>query len=156
MASEELIEQSITATFQEIKKYSPDDYAKIESDPHLKEATTEVARSAAAEEVDFDLEFLQNPGEEVVGLLTDRLSEERIQMIKEAFSIPTFDMEVIHYKRKRGVHPLARVEFRMDGEEFLPPIELVTPDNINWAKILQYASIVIEAVMLAMQAAGIK
>ena len=44
----------------------------------------------------------------------------------------------------------------MEGEEFLPPKELVTADNINWAKILQYASIVIEAVMLAMQAAGIK
>ena len=156
MASKELIEQSIKETFQEIKKRAPDDYAKIESDPHLKEATTEAARSAAAEEVDFDREFLQNPGEEVVGLLTDNLSEERIQMIKEAFSIPTFDMEVIHYKRKRGVHSLGRVEFMMEGEEFLPPIELVTPDNINWAKILQYASIVIEAVMLAMQAAGIK
>ena len=156
MASEILIEKSIKATFQEIKKYAPDDYAKIESDPHLKEATTEAARIAAAEEVDFDREFLQNPGEEVVGLLTDNLSEERIQMIKEAFSIPTFDMEVIHYKRKRGVHSLGRVEFMMEGEEFLPPKELVTADDINWVKILQYASIVIESVMLAMQAAGIK
>ena len=105
MASKELIKQSIKATFQEIKKYSPDEYAKIESDPHLKEATTEVARSAAAEEVDFDREFLQNPGEEVVCLPTDNLSEERIQMIKEAFSIPTFDMEVIHYKRKKEFIP---------------------------------------------------
>ena len=96
MASKELIEQSIKETFQEIKNRAPDDYAKIESDPHLKEATTEVARSAVAEEVDFDREFLQNPGEEVVGLLSDNLSEERIQIIKEAFSIPTFDMEVIH------------------------------------------------------------
>ena len=108
MAIEILIEKSIKATFQEIKKYAPDDYAKIESDPHLKEATTEAARIAAAEEVDFDREFLQNPGEEVVGLLTDNLSEERIQMIKEAFSMPTFDMEVIHYKRK---------------EEFIPWVE---------------------------------
>ena len=44
----------------------------------------------------------------------------------------------------------------MEGEEFLPPIELVTANDVNWAKILQYAGIVIEAVMLAMQAAGIK
>ena len=156
MASPELIEKSVEATFQEIKKYAPDDYAKIESDPYLKEAITEAARSEAAEEVDFDREFLQNPGEEVVGLLTDKLSEERVQMIQEAFSIPTFDMEVIHYKRKRGIQSLARVEFRMEGEEFLPPIELVTANDINWAKIWQYASIVIETVMLAMQAAGIK
>ena len=139
IATSELIEQSrsIEATFQEIKKYAPDDYAKIESGPHLKAGTTEVARSAAPEEVDFDREFLQNPGEEVVGLLTDRLSEERIQMIQEAFTIPTFDMEVIHYKRKKGVQSLGRVEFRMEGEEVVQPKELVTADDIHWAKSLQ-------------------
>ena len=135
MATSELIEKSIEATFQEIKKYAPDDYAKIKSGPHLKGATTEVARSAAAEEVDFDREFLQTSGKEVFGLLTDRLFEERLHMIQEAFTIPTSHKDVICYKRKKGVHSLGGVEFRMEGEEFLPPEEFVTADDIDWAKI---------------------
>ena len=149
-----LIKKAVEETFDEIKKYSPDVYKKIESDPYLKEITTEEANKSAAEEVDFDRDVLQNPAEEVVGLLTDSLPVERIQLVQEAFSIPTFDMEIIQFKRRKDGNLLARVEFTMQGEEFLPPMELVTRDDINWAKILQYASIAIEAVMFAMQAAG--
>ena len=150
-----LIKKAVEETFDEIKKYSPDVYKKIESDPYLKEITTEEANKSAAEEVDFDRDVLQNPAEEVVGLLTDSLPVERIQLVQEAFSIPTFDMEIIQFKRRKDGNLLARVEFTMQGEEFLPPMELVTRDDINWAKILQYASIAIEAVMFSMQAAGI-
>ena len=156
MASSELIEKSVEATFEEIKKYAPDDYAKIESDPYMKEAITDIARKAATEQVDFDRTVLQNPGTEVLSLLTDSLPEERIHMIQEAFNIPTFDMEVIHHKEKREDHSLARVEFKMEGKEFLPPIELVKAHDIDWARIMLYASIVVETVMLAVQAAGIK
>ncbi|XP_068757211.1 uncharacterized protein [Montipora capricornis] len=157
MANPEIVQKSVEATFEEMKKYSPEEYAKIEADPHLKEFIAEAATFAAGEEVAFDREFLQNPGEEVVSLLTGTLSVERIQLIQEALTIPTFDMtlEIIPYKNTKG-NDVMLAEFKMEDEEFLPPMEIETLDGINRAKVFQYASIVIEAVMLAMQAAGIK
>ncbi|XP_068757210.1 uncharacterized protein [Montipora capricornis] len=297
MASTEIVQKSVEATFDEIKSNSPEDYAKIEADPYLKEVITEAATSTAGEEVAFDREFLQNPGEEVVSLLTGTLPLERIQLIQEALTILTFDMtleiiprqkkrrsnravspeltmgdedlgefeervsedyprieevrsvlelvsideikpvtgvegelnhedklsslhslhlhakpmtslplksstldrtrkripsrrtgtrpvdihsqkppakpmkpippplrcspfdatlEIIPSRKERGSNDVMLAEFKMEDEEFLPPLEIETLDDIDRAKVLQYASIVIEAVMLAMQAAGIK
>ena len=156
MASQGLIKKSVNETFEEFKKYSPADYKKILSDPAWKETITDVAKSAAAEEIDFDRMFLQNPGEEVVSLLTETLPPERIQLVQQALFIPTFDMKIIQQDERRGLNYLASVEFWSEGDEFLPSMVIQSLDEINKAKIWQYASIVIESVMLAMQAAGIK
>ena len=44
------------------------------------------------------------------------------------------------------------VQFTREGEEFLPSRELARGPGIDGVKILQYASIVVEAVMLVIQA----
>ncbi|XP_068753621.1 mucin-3A-like isoform X2 [Montipora capricornis] len=153
MATTEIVQKSVEATFKEMKKYSPEDYAKIEADPRFKESITEAATRAAREQVEFDREFLHNRGEDIVSLLKERLSMERIQLIQEAFTIPTFDMTL---KRIRnGGKDVMLVEFKMEDEEFRPPLKIETPDDINGAKVWQYASIAIEGFMFLKAAAGL-
>lgn len=154
MATTEIVQNSVEATFNEMKKYSPNDYTKIEADPRFKASINEAATRAAREQVEFHRLFLHNCGKDVFSLLKESgLSMERIQMIEKAFTIPTFDMTL---KRiQNGGKDVMWVEFKMKDDEFRPPLKIETPDDISGAKYWQYASIAIEAVMFVKQAAGI-
>ena len=154
----EIVQKSVEATFEEVKKCFPENYAKIAADPHLRESITEEATFIAIEQAALDREFLQNRREEVVSVLTEFLSMDRIQLIEESLTIPTFDMtlEIIPDKDTKEGKDVMIAKFKMEDEEFLPPLEIKTRDGINRAKFLQYSSIAIETFTFATQAVGIK
>lgn len=158
MATPEIVQKSVEATFEEMKKYFPEGYAKIAADPHLRESITEEATFAAREQAALAREFLLNRREEVVSRITEFLSMDRIQLIEESLTIPTFDMtlEIIPDKNTKEGKDVMFAKFKMEDEEFLPPLEIKTLDGINRAKVLQYSSIVIETFTFAKQAVGIK
>ena len=147
----EKVSQAVEGALEQIKKNAPEEFSKLNADPKLKDAITEAAREAAAEEVRLADEFASRPDQDIRRRLSRHLPEERIKLIEEALSIPTFRMEII--KKSDGKY---WVQLTRKGEEFLPGRELATVADTKWSSVLQEASILVEAVLLVMQAVGIK
>jgi len=151
MATENVkISQAVEGALEQIKENAPEEFSKLNADPKLKDAITEAARAAAAEELQLADEFASKPGQDIRERLSRHLPEDRIKLIEEALSIPTFRMEIT--KRSDGKY---WVQLTRKGEDFLPGRELATVADIEWSSILQEASIVVEAVLLVMHAVGI-
>jgi len=147
----EKVSQAVEGALEQIKKNAPEEFSKLNADPKLKDAITEAAREAAAEEVRLADEFASRPDQDIRRRLCKHLPEERIKLIEEALSIPTFRMEII--KKSDGKY---WVQLTRKGQEFLPGRELATVADTKWSSVLQEASILVEAVLLVMQAVGIK
>ncbi len=82
--------------------------------------------------------------------LAKHISKKKLEMVKEGLTIPTYALHI----RKLG--DISFVDIVRDGEEFLKPIMLSTREDILQANELQYASIVIESIILLAQVIGIK
>ncbi|KAJ7331252.1 hypothetical protein OS493_020036 [Desmophyllum pertusum] len=150
-ADNKKITQAVEETLEYIKTNAPEEFSKINADPKVRDAITEAARSAAAEQVKLAHEFASRPDQDIRKRLAKHLPDDRIKLIEEALCIPTFCMEIT--PKRDGKH---QVQLTRGGEEFLPRRELGTAADIDWAKLKQYASIIVEAVMLVIQAVGIK
>ena len=83
--------------------------------------------------------------------LADHLPPHRIKMIEEGLTIPTYKISI--NKKKAGKHT---VEFTRDGKIFKQTMKLETLNDVEYATIMQYASIIVEAILLVVQAVGIK
>lgn len=152
----DIIRDAVEGALHQMAQYAPEEYSAMRDDPMIEESIREAARAAAAEEVRLAHEFAIRPGQDIRKRLAKHLPEDGIKLIEEALTIPTFNMEIT--QNSVGTH---FVQLTREGEEFLPGRELSAGyrgqyDDINWAKIMQYASIVVEAVMLALQAVGVK
>ena len=147
----EKISEAVQGALAFIKKNAPEEHSKLIADDKLKDTITAAARKAAEEEVKLAHEFASQPQQDIRKQLEKYLPEDRIRLIEKALTIPTFHMEI--RKMVNGKH---RAQMTREGEEFLSPRELKTKADIDWSKILQYASIVVEAVMLVMQVVGIR
>ena len=141
------ISEAVEGALAQIKTNAPEEHSKLIADGKLKDAITTAAREAADEEVKLAHEFASQPEQDIRKRLEKHLPEDRIRLIEKALTIPTFRMEIS--KMDNGKH---LVQLTREGEEFLPSRELVASADIFWATILQYASVVVEAVMLVMQA----
>jgi len=150
-ANKEKISQAVEGALEQIKKNAPEEFSKLNADPKLKNAINEAARAAATEEVQLADEFASQPDQDIRKRLSKHLPEDRIKLIDEALSIPTFRMEIT--KKSDGKY---WVQLTREGEEFLPGRELATVADIDWSSNLQKASILVEAVLLCMQAVGLK
>ena len=146
-----IIHQSVEDAMLELEQHAPNEYKAMTNDPMMEDYIREAASRAAREELKLAKEFAIRPDQDIRKRFEKYLPEDGIKLIEESLTIPTFSMEII--ENSPGTY---LAQFTREGEEFLPEIELKTVADIDWAKIIQYASIVIEAVMLAMQAAGIK
>ena len=147
----EKISQAVKGALEQIEKNAPEEYSKLSADPKLKAAITEAARASATEEVTLAQEFASQPDRDIRKRLAKHLPEDRIKLIEEALSIPTFRMEIT--KKADGKY---WVQSTRGGKEFFPGKVLATVADIKSASILQEASIVVEAVLLVLQAAGLK
>ena len=145
------ITQAVEGALEQIKKNAPNEFSKLNADPKLKDAITEAARAAAAEEVKLAHEFTSRPDENIRERLAKHLPQTRIKMIEEALSIPTFRMEITQKSDGKYLVQLTR-----KGKEFLPGRQLATVADAKWASVLQEASILVEAILLVMQAVGIE
>ena len=147
----EKISEAVQGALAFIKKNAPEEHSKLIADDKLKDTITAAARKAAEEEVKLAHEFASQPQQDIRKRLEKYLPEDRIRLIEKALTIPTFHMEI--RKMVNGKH---RVQMTREGEEFLSPRELKMKADIDWSKIRQYASIVVEAAMLVMQVVGIR
>ena len=149
-AENETVSQAVKGALEEIQQNAPEEFSKMSADSKLREAITEAARAAASEEVKLAHEFTSRPDQDIRERLAKYLPEDRIKLIEEALSIPTFRMEITQKSDGKYV-----VQMTREGEEFLPGKELATVADIEWASILQEASILVEAILLVMSAVGI-
>ena len=147
----EKISQAVKGALEQIEKNAPEEYSKLSVDPKLKAAITEAARASATEEVKLAQEFASQPDRDIRKRLAKYVPEDRIKLIEEALSIPTFRMEIT--KKADGKY---WVQSTRGGKEFFPGKVLATVADIKSASIEQEASIVVEAVLLILQAVGVK
>ena len=152
MASEDkIVTEAVEGALKQIEKNAPEEFAKLNADPKLKNAIIEAARKAATEQVQLAQEFTSRPDQDIRKRLAKHLPEDRIKLIEEALSIPTFRLDIT--KKTDGKY---EAQLTREGEEFLPGKQLATVADIVSISFLQQASILVEAVFLVMQAVGIK
>ena len=142
------VENVLKTTLQYIEQHEEAEYKMLQKDSQKMDELTKVIRSAAEEYMRLEAiqDIDKNPGE-----LARHLPPQRIKMIKEGLTIPTYKINI--NRREKGK---PTVDFTRDGKTFKPTIELATLNDIDYAKMLQYASIIVEAVLLVLQAVGIK
>ncbi|XP_038062354.1 uncharacterized protein LOC119732824 [Patiria miniata] len=145
----DIITKACNGALEEIQKKAPAEYAKLNADPDKKAKLIQAANSAATECVKLAEEFADKPHENIAERLAKHLSGERIKLIQGGLSIPTFRMDIT----KSAGNSLA--QFTRGGEQFLTARALATSVDIDWATIKQYGSVLVEAVLLVMSAAGI-
>lgn len=152
MATEDkIVSEAVEGALKQIEKNAPEEFAKLNADPKLKDAIIKAATKAATEQVQLSQEFASRPDQDIRRRLVKHLPEDRMKLIEEALSIPTFRLDIT--KKTDGKY---EAQFTREGEEFLPGKQLATVADITSISFLQQASILVEAVFLVLQAVGIK
>ncbi|XP_072031124.1 uncharacterized protein [Amphiura filiformis] len=148
---EDIITQACDGALELIRKKSPERYADLEADPAKKEKLSQAARATATECVQLAAEFADKPGTDIAQRLAKHLSADRIKLIRAGLSIPTFRMDVTQKDNGRYC-----VELTRDDKSFMSGTRVFFGTNdVDWAIQNQYASILVEAVLLVMSAVGI-
>lgn len=145
-----IVDRAVQGAFADIEKNDPDSFAKLNADRAKKDELTKMARAAAEEQVKLAKELKGEP-KDVAEILLKHLPRDRVEMIKSGLSIPTYTLDIA--KQEDG-HFWCSVT--RDRKEFRPSIKLATVAGVDAATWLQYASIIVEAVLLVLQAVGIK
>jgi hypothetical protein len=149
LEDKEIIENVVKKTIQEMEQRAPIQMHRLKQDDEKYQKILSAARKSATEQVTMSKEFADQPSDILVRL-KKHLPEERIKMIQAGLSLPTYRLDIT--KSPEGHHT---VSLKREDEMFLASRNLMTMVDIDWTKIMQYASIVVEAVMLVLSAVGI-
>ncbi len=149
LEDKEIIENVVKKTIQEMEQRAPIQMHRLKQDDEKYQKIISAARKSATEQVTMSKEFADQPSDILVRL-KKHLPEERIKMIEAGLSLPTYRLDIT--KSPEGHHT---VSLKREDEMFLASRNLMTMVDIDWTKIMQYASIVVEAVMLVLSAVGI-
>ena len=146
----DIIDKAIAGSLKDLQTRAPDEFRKLTQD-QLEELKT-AARNAAEEEVKLSkvLHASLSHGE-IESILEKHLPKERVELIKNGLTIPTYQMRLS--KQPEG-H--VRVDITRDGTELMPSFLLSTNADLLKASWIQIASIVVEAVLLVLSAVGVK
>ena len=145
----EVVENAVRETMRELEQRAPIQMQRLKKDHEKYEKVVRAAREAATEQVTLAKEFADQPSD-ILARLRKHLPEDRVKMIQVSLTHPTYRLDIV--KSAVGHHV---VNVTRGGEEFLPPRDLLAMADIDWASIMQYASIVVEAVLLVLSAIGI-
>ncbi len=133
MAANNTIEKVLMTTLEQFEKFeNPADFKVVKDDSKKMDELVGIIRNAAEE-------YLQL--EQIPGLDTNpdelgkRLPPHRIEMIKEGLTIPTYKINIT----KRGAGGNHSVDITRDGKPFKPSRELITLEDVDSTKVLQYA-----------------
>ena len=148
-----IVESAVQAVLDDIEKYSPEDFRKLNANPAKKAEILLAARKAAEEEVKHAEEFRGDSGEprNVEERLAKYLPQGRIDMIKEGLNIPTYRLDIA--KKSDGHY---HVDITRGGKELMPSRVLITTADVASSTWVQYASIIVEGILLVIQAVGVK
>ena len=149
MVEEGIIDNAVKEALQDIEKNAPEVFKKLSADPKALDEVKDAARQIAAEELKMSEHFPCTESE-IATQLSKHLPETRVKAIKEGLAIPTYQMRL--NKRPDGK---VWADITREGKTFMPSVQLDTTSNIDIATYIQMASIIVEAVLLGMSAAGI-
>ena len=152
--SKKIVERAVNGAFADAEKYAPKEFKEIlQADPQKKEAFRKAVKEAAEEELKLAAEFSKQTGtpEEVAECLKKHYPEHRLELVKTALQIPTYQLQI--GKKPDGYH---WVDITRSGKKFMDPVCLASASSINTSKWIQIASIVVEAILLVCQAVGIE
>ena len=147
----DIVERCVTTALADIEKYAPEEFEKLEKDPTVKKSVVKAARDAATEHLKLAEEFSTKPTENIEERLSKHLPKHRVDLIKTGLQVPTYQLNIA--RRSDGHH---WVDIIRDGKPFMESIKLDTAASIEKASWIQIASIIVEAVLLVLQAVGIK
>ena len=147
----DIVERCVTTALADIERYAPEEFEKFEKDPTIKQSVVQAARDAATEHLKLAEEFSTKPTENIEERLSKYLPKHRVDLIKTGLQVPTYQLNIA--RRSDGHH---WVDIIRDGEPFMESIKLDTAASIEQASWIQIASIIVEAVLLVLQAVGIK
>ena len=147
----DIIERAVNAAWADSEKYAPQEFKQLQADQEKKRALIQAAREAAQEEVKLAGEFRTRPSENIAERLSKHLPKHRVELIQTGLQVPTYRLDIS--KKADGHH---WVDITRDGKPFMDSIKLHTATAINKSSWIQIASIIIEAVLLVLQAVGIK
>ena len=143
----DIVERAINAALADIEKYAPQEFQMLQADPAKKQALIQAAREAAEEEVKLAEEFHTLPPENVAERLSKHLPQNRVELIKTGLEVPTYHLDI---SKKADGHHWA--DITRDGKVFMQSQVLESSAAIGKSTYIQMASIVIEGVLLALQA----
>lgn len=146
-----VVQRAVDTALADIKKYAPEEFQELEANPDIKQTIITAAKEAAVEHLKLAEEFSTQPSENVAECLTKYLPKHRLQLIESGLQVPTYRLDIS--KKSDGQH---YVDITREGKEFMPSKKLNTIEAIDVTSWIQHASIIVEAVLLAIQAVGIQ
>ena len=153
LKQDDIVQRAVDGALAHIKKYAPHEFEDLLSDPMKKEALVHAARKAAEEEVNLAEEIRAGPCDDIEARLLKHLPKHRVDPIKTGLEVPTYGLDI----RKTHESGRPQVNITRDGKPFLmESIELNSAAAFAKASWIQIASIVVEAILLVLQAVGIK
>lgn len=144
------VDNVVTEMLQEIKHHHPDDYSKLVNHPSRLQDIKDAAIEVAQEQITLAKEFSEGEVTDIRERLAKHLPESRIKLIEEGLDVPTFRM---HITKQDDGNYLATI--KTEAGDLYPPRVLASAADIEWATWQQYASVVVEAVIMVLQAIGI-
>ena len=147
----DVVQRAVDTALADIKKFAPNEFRELEANPAQKQAVIKAAKEAAVEHLKLAEEFRTRPSENVAERLAKHLPKHRLELIETGLQVPTYRLDIS--KKDDGHH---WVDITRDGKEFMPSRKLNTVESVNATSWIQIASIVVEAVLLVLQAVGIK
>ena len=143
-------ENAVAEVMITFERYSLSAFDEINKDQKRKDHILAAARAIAEEEVTIANEFAADPeGGDTRKRLEKYLPEDRLKQIEEGFKPQTYQ---IHITKKMGVY---HADFIRDGKAIRSQKKLNTCNAIESVISIQTASIVVEALLLVLQAVGI-
>ena len=146
-----VVQRAVDTALADIKKFAPNEFRELEANPAQKQAIVKAAQEAAVEHLKIAEEFRDRPSENVAERLTKYLPKHRLELIETGLQVPTYRLDIS--KKDDGHH---WADITRDGKEFMPSRKLNTVESVNATSWIQIASIIVEAILLVLQAVGIK
>ena len=146
-----IIEHAVTTALQNIKKKAPIEFAELCADPSKKEELVKAARNAAEERIKLATELKDQKEDQFECLLLKHLPKSRVVMVKKGLTIPTYKISIA--KGDDGHHLCTITRGK---KVFMPSRKLVTSEEVDETNMLQGASVLIEAILLVLQVAGLE
>ena len=140
-------------TFQEIGKIAPNEYQKLQGDrgryAEIQALVERVVNENLSIAQSLRGKLQQASSSDIQRILSGTYSRDQIQTMRHGLEVETFRMSI---DRKQGVYIVSTTR---NGEHIYPQRKLETLVDIDWAKLRQYASILVEAVILAATCVGV-
>lgn len=148
----DIVQNAIDGTMAAFEKYHPTAFDLLNSAPEEKTKVLEAARAIAEEEVKLAEVFKKPPKEnEVRKILAKHLPEHRVALIEQGFSPQTYQ---IHITKK--VDGFFYADFIREGKPIFSQKKLDTQLALTATSLIQIASIIVESVLLVLQAVGVE